>query len=144
MLPRPGSDDNTTPPDYALSRFYDICTESFNKMYGFDLDYISHLPRDLEAEGFVNVQTKIFHVPIGDWPRDPHLRTIGGYLREVVMDFAIAMAARPFVELGMEKSEIDELLYAVRDCLGNHSIHAHLPIHFVWAQKPLETSTSSA
>lgn len=140
-MPEPTSDDNTAPPNYPLGRFYKLCAEVLGQLYGYELSYIGHLAEDLQAEGFVNIQTKIFHVPIGEWPRDPHLRTIGGYLREIIMDFATAMAARPFVEFGMEKSEIDELLNAVRECLGDRSIHTYLPIHFVWAQKPLEASS---
>lgn len=137
ISPKPASDDGTMPADYALARFYSLTTQIFQEVYGFNMDYVQHLPADLQRQGFVNVERQVFHVPIGDWPRDPLLRTIGGYMREVIMDFAIAVAARPFVEFGMEKSEIDDLLNAVRDALADRRIHAYLPIHYVWGQKPL-------
>lgn len=141
-MPEPRSDDNSAPPDYALAKFYELCIEVFKKVYGFELDYVKHLAEDLQSQGFVNIETKIFHVPVGEWPRDPHLRTIGGYLREIIMDFALAMAARPFVEFGMEKSEVDELINTLWESLGDRNIHAYMPVHYVWAQKPLDSSSA--
>lgn len=119
-----------------MQRFYALCTRVFKEVYSFELDFIQKLPESLRGNGFVNVQQKVFHVPIGDWPRDPRMRTIGGYLREVIMNFASAMAARPFVEFGMEKTEIDDLLSSVRDALSDRSIHAYIPMYYVWGQKP--------
>ena len=124
------------PPDYPLQRFYSLSTEVFRKVYGFDGDYICHLHESLEQQGFVNVQGKAFRVPIGDWPRCPRMRTIGGYFREILMSSMTAMAARPFVEFGMEKTEIEELVNSVKDCLREGEVHAYIVIQFVWAQKP--------
>ncbi|KAK5660407.1 hypothetical protein OQA88_12950 [Cercophora sp. LCS_1] len=137
IFPKPASDDGTMPADYALAKFYNLTTQVFREVYGFNIDYVQSLPQDLQRQGFINVERRVFHVPIGDWPRDPQLRMIGGYMREVIMDFATAVAARPFVEFGMEKTEIDDLLNAVRDALADRRIHAYLPVHYVWAQKPL-------
>ncbi|KAK1759279.1 S-adenosyl-L-methionine-dependent methyltransferase [Echria macrotheca] len=136
VVPHPGSDDGTIPPDSALLKFYTVCGEVFQKTYGFDMEYAKHVPEDLERRGFINVEKKVWHAPIGDWPRDPKLRTIGGYMREIIMDFAGAMAARPFVEYGMDKTEIDELLVGLREALGDRRVHAYLPLHYIWGQKP--------
>ena len=136
MLPILGSDDDTIPPDYSLNKFYAVCVRVFKQVYGFDLNLALRLPEELQRQGFVNVQRKVFHLPIGDWPRNPNMRTVGNYFREVFMSFATAMAARPFVEFGMEKPEIDEMLNAIRDALRDRRIHAYMPLHFVWAQKP--------
>lgn len=91
----------------------------------------------LEAAGFVRVERKVFHLPLGEWARDAHLRLLGGYLREVLMDFVGAIAAKPFLEAGMERDEIEELVREVGAVAGNRRVHAYLPIHFVWAQKPV-------
>jgi len=136
VFPYPGSDDGTIPPDSDLTKFYTLCVEVFRKNYGFEMDYAKHVPEDLQARGFINVEKKIWHAPIGDWPRDPRLRTIGVYMREIVMDFAMAMAARPFVEYGMDKAEIDEVLVGLREVLGDRSVHAYVPFHYIWGQKP--------
>lgn len=124
------------PPGYAVQRLFTLCAEVFKTVYGFEPNYVGRLPEALQRHGYHQVERRVLNMPIGDWHTDPRQRTIGGYLREVLMNFTIAVAARPLVEYGMEKSEIDELVYAVRQALSDRSIHAWVPMHFVWAQKP--------
>lgn len=104
--------------------------------YGFEIEYVEHLPTLLTTLGFVNVQRRVLHVPLGEWAKDAHLRLLGGYLREVLLDFVGAMAARPLVEAGFEEEEIGELVRNVMAAVGNRKIHGHIAFHFVWAQKP--------
>lgn len=130
------SDDGTVRPDYPLSKFYSELGAALREKYEYDLWFVKELPELLESLGYVNVQKKVFHMPVGEWARDTHLRFLGGYFREVLMDFVGAMAARPLVEAGFERDEIEELVTNVTIALGNRRIHAYMPIHFVWAQKP--------
>ena len=104
--------------------------------YEFNIYVMDNLPSLLEELGFVNVQRKVFHMPLGEWARDAHLRLLGGYYREVMVDFVGAMASRPLVEAGYDKEEIAELVKDINVELSNRRIHAYTPIHFVWAQKP--------
>jgi hypothetical protein len=104
--------------------------------YGFDIRILETLPGLLEDLGFVNVQRKVFHMPLGEWARDAHLRLLGGYFREIVMDFVGAMAVRPLVEAGLDKEEIADLVLEANAAVANRRVHAYMPIHFVWAQKP--------
>lgn len=76
-------------------------------------------------------------MPLGEWPRNQHLRVLGGCFREVVLDFVAAVAAKPFMEAGYDREEIDELVNDTKAAVNNRRIHAYVPIHFVWAQKPL-------
>jgi len=117
-------------------KFYDIMRQVFLQQYGMDVCYIEKVPSQLEQTGFVNIQRKIFHLPLGDWPRDRHLRTVGVYMRMIIDDMLGAMAAKPFTEAGMDKAEVNELLHGVRAVLQNKRMHAYLPAHIVWAQKP--------
>jgi len=132
-------DDGTVSPDNALVRFYNIMNQAFLRQYGMDLCYIEKVPSQLEQTGFVNIQRKIYHLPIGDWPKDKHLRTIGVYMREIIDEMLAAMAAKPFTEAGLDKAEVTELLQGVRSVLRNKRFHAYLPIHIIWAQKPPPT-----
>ena len=131
-----GSDDGTVPEGCAIPKLLTLYSEVFRKVYGFEPDYVDRLPGELQRHGYQNVERRVFHMPIGDWPADPRQRTIGGYLREVLMNFTMAVAARPLVEYGMERAEIDELINSVRHALSDPSMHAWVPIHCVWAQKP--------
>ncbi|KAK4241939.1 S-adenosyl-L-methionine-dependent methyltransferase [Achaetomium macrosporum] len=136
IFPQVLSDDDTIPPGYAINRFYAVIIPVLQDKYGFEIRILENLPSLLESLGFVNVERKVFHMPLGEWARDAHLRLLGRYFREVLMDFFGAMAARPLVEAGYEREEIEELLSNATAAASNRRIHAYLPIHFVWAQKP--------
>ncbi|KAK3390555.1 S-adenosyl-L-methionine-dependent methyltransferase [Podospora didyma] len=138
LFPELGSDDGPLPPDYAPSRFYKMCGEVLHQLYGFNTGVAGQLPDDLKRLGFINVQRRVFHLPIGDWPRDPHLRLIGGTFREVILEWVTAMAARPFVEAGIDKDEIDEMVENIQNVVRDKHIHAYMPVHYTIAQKPPE------
>lgn len=135
--PRVGCDDGTIPPDYPLVKLYDQLRKVFREHYNFDLHFIEKAPSHLEQLGFVNVQKRVFHVPIGEWHRDKHLRTIGAYFREVMREMLPAVTSSAFPEYGIEASETRELLHAVQAALADRRIHAYIPVHVVWAQKPI-------
>lgn len=136
LFPVIGCDDESVKPGYPLKMFYELCREALHKKYGFDINFIESLPQLLEDVGFVNINRRIFHIPIGEWPKDTRLRTIGGYFREIIWDLVLAMTARPFTEAGVDQAEIDNIVQGVSNTLGNKRIHAYVPVHFVWAQKP--------
>ncbi|KAL2258586.1 hypothetical protein VTK26DRAFT_8066 [Humicola hyalothermophila] len=136
-LPRVSSDDGTVTADNPVNRFYDAVRAVLRDQYGFDIEYVERLPAMLQSLGFVNVQRRVLHVPLGEWAKDAQLRVIGGYLREVLMDFVGAMAARPLVEAGLEQEEIADMTRSVAAAAANRRIHGHIAMHFVWAQKPL-------
>jgi len=108
----------------------------FREYYHFDIDFVEKAPALLEQMGFVNVQRRVFHLPIGEWPKDKHLRTIGAYFREVMVEMVPAISASSFPEYGMDPAETSELLKSVHTALCDRRIHAYLPVHIVWAQKP--------
>lgn len=110
--------------------------QAFLRQYGMDICYIEKVPSQLEQTGFVNVQRKIYHLPVGDWPKDKYLRTIGVYMREIIGEMLVAMAAKPFTEAGLDKAEIQDLLHGAQAVLRNRKIHAYISAHIVWAQKP--------
>lgn len=138
ILPKASSDDGTVPPNYPLNKFYSTLGDILQEQYQFDLWIVQQLPELLQRLGYVNVQKKVFHMPVGEWARDKHLRLLGGYFREVLRDFVGAMAARPLVEAGFEKDEIEEQVNNITSTMSNRRFHAYMPIHFVWAQKPAE------
>lgn len=124
------------PEDYPPRKFYATLGPVLKELYGFDLSMLENLPERLQQLGYINVERKVFHMPLGEWPRDRYLRMLGGYFREVFLDFVAAMAARPLVEAGLDKADIEELHTATKNALNNRRVHAYVPIHFVWAQKP--------
>ncbi|KAK4165252.1 S-adenosyl-L-methionine-dependent methyltransferase [Cladorrhinum sp. PSN259] len=130
------SDDDSLPADYAPNRFYSLTEKVLKDHYGFDIKILDNLVERLTRLGFVNAERKVYHMPLGEWPRNRHLRVLGGCLREVFFDLLAAMAAKPFIEAGYEREEIEELVNETKAALNNRRFHAYVPIHFVWAQKP--------
>jgi len=136
IFPNIGCDDGTVPADWPPRRFYDTCDQVFSSTYGFDIKFVEHLPQDLERIGFVNVQRKVYHIPLGEWAKDANLRVIGGFLKEIFLDLVAVMATKPFIEAGLDRDDIDELVHSTRAAVNNKRFHAYIPVHFVWAQKP--------
>lgn len=133
--PRARHVDGAPADDHPLNRFYDVCGAVLQSRYGFDIMYVERLAALLRAEGFVHVQQRVYHVPIGQWPAPARQRMVGRYFQEVMMDFVVAIAARPLVEGGMDRAEADELVGSVRAAMEDRAIRAYFPIYFVWAQK---------
>ncbi|ERS98940.1 hypothetical protein HMPREF1624_04133 [Sporothrix schenckii ATCC 58251] len=158
-----GDDDNnnnnnnnsTRPPgagdDYVVARFYRLAARVLRRRYGWDLFAAGHLPRQLQDIGFVRVQRRVCHVPIGYWPKDPRRMQQAFLLEETLTEFMAAMQAKPFsggIDLAadegedggarvvMSADEVDALCHEVRAALRAKHVHAYIPFHFIWAQKP--------
>ncbi|KAI3556635.1 hypothetical protein CABS03_00915 [Colletotrichum abscissum] len=69
-------DDDTTTPDYAPSRMTNLIEEGLSK-FGSELYASETNPERLRAGGFVTKVHNIKKVPLGRWPKDDNLRTIG-------------------------------------------------------------------
>jgi hypothetical protein len=94
-------------------------------------------PELLRDGGFENVEEKIWKVPIGTWPRDPVLKTIGLYNRSMLYDALQAIAMAPLTRgLKWDPAQVELFLIEVRKSLMNSSIHTYLTFHAVYGQKP--------
>lgn len=129
-------DDGTIPTDYAPHRFYELLAATFRERHQWDISYLCRFPAALERAGFVNVQRRVLHVPIGEWPRDRKLRVLGCLMREIMAGFMLAVATKPFAEADMDAAEVEDLLNAAAAAMHNRRIHAYMPIQWIWAQKP--------
>ncbi|EFX03665.1 methyltransferase type 12 [Grosmannia clavigera kw1407] len=138
ILPRVGCNDSTMPDDYAMQRYYHTVCDIMARKYGWDAFVAERLPVELERIGFVNIQRKVYHVPIGFWPKDKKRMHHAFLYREVVNDTMPALRAKPLVgnDVGLTPDEIDSLFADTRAALCLKRVHAYVPFHFVWAQKP--------
>ncbi|CAK7203656.1 hypothetical protein SEUCBS139899_006394 [Sporothrix eucalyptigena] len=148
VYPRIGCHDDTMPDDYVVGRFYRLVARELQRQHGWDLYAAEHLPAQLEQIGFVNIQRKVCHVPIGYWPKDPHRMQHAFLFEETLAEFIAAMLAKPLntrvhdiasLETGeiLTAQDIDALCAEVQAALCARNVHAYIPFHFVWAQKPI-------
>ncbi|WYZ35863.1 hypothetical protein EsH8_X_000510 [Colletotrichum jinshuiense] len=124
------------PEEYGYGRFVDLCMAGF-RSFGIDPLAIERNSELLRGCGFENVVEKVWKVPIGTWPRDPKLKTIGLYNRSMLVDALQAVSMAPLTRgLKWSASEVEIFLIDVRKSLMNTSIHSYLTFHVVYGQKP--------
>ena len=53
-----------------------------------DLDTVKngHLAEMMRQAGYVNVRERVFRVPLGTWPKNKVLKTVGVYWRTILLD----------------------------------------------------------
>lgn len=124
--------------DYALAKWLDLVKQGLEK-FGIDLLGPSKHSTWLKDAGFVNLEEKVFKVPIGPWAKNETLRTIGLYNRSIVMDGLQGISMKPLTKgLGWTAEEIEVFLIDVRKSLMDRTIHSYFTFHVCYGQKPLE------
>jgi len=92
-----------------------------------------------EAAGFVDVQEKVFKVPVNGWPRDKHLKTLGMMSEENWLSGLSAFSMGHFSRiLNWSKPEIEVYLVNIRKAIQDKHIHAYHKVYVVWGRKPLD------
>lgn len=131
-----GCDDGTVTSDNQVVDF-------FNKMkqglaaFNVDLLAMTHNPERLQKAGFANIDETVLKIPLGVWPRDATLKTVGLYNRSVINDALQGVAVKPFTHgLKWTMPEIEVYLMGVRKSLMDSRQHGYIPFHIVTGQKP--------
>lgn len=130
-------DDNTMPDDWAMKLYLEYIVEGF-RTFGIDLLNLDQNRGRVVDAGFVNVEERVWKVPLGTWPRDPKMKMVGTYHRSVVWD-ALQGAAMGACTRGLKWSleEFEVFLTEVRRAMMDTSVHAYFTFHVVYGQKPL-------
>ena len=90
----------------------------------------------MKEAGFKNVVHQRFKFPMGPWPRDPHLKTVGLWNITQVLEGLEAFSLRLYCNvLGWVEEEVLVLLSKVRKELKSGKIHCHMDFHVVYGQK---------
>lgn len=131
-----GCDDDTLKPDDPVDGFLNNVKEGLAR-FGVDLLAMEKNPDNVREAGFVNVEEKIFKVPVGVWPRNPKMKTVGLYNRSMIYDGLQGISMGPFTRgLKWTPEEVEVYLIGVRKALMNSSVHSYLPFHVTIGQKP--------
>ncbi|KAK1624304.1 methyltransferase domain-containing protein [Colletotrichum phormii] len=138
------SDDGTVGPDYTPKKTVDLLREAFDK-FGVDLDAADRFGDRIDAAGFVNQIHDVEKVPVGTWPKEPRLKSVGSYCAAVNYDSLGGVTNVPFTKcLGWTQLEIEIFLIQVRKDLLDNSNHAYHWYHSYSGQKPLEVESSTS
>jgi len=138
MHPLPHCDDGTMPPDFPLRNYFSAVIEGLRNL-GVPLDASRQEASNLSAYGFINVRHEIMKIPIGTWPMNKTLKTVGLYARTGITDGLQGMAFGPLCRgMGWSKAQVEVMLIDVRKALADSSVHCYLPFHVMYGQKPFE------
>jgi hypothetical protein len=132
-------DDGTMPgrDRYGYSKFIDLCMEGFRK-FGVNALATEKSRELLTDGGFIDVEEKVWKVPVGIWPKDPTMKTIGLYNRSIIIDGLQGVGMAPLTRaLGWTPAEVEVFLVEVRKSLMDSSIHSYYTFHAVYGRKPL-------
>lgn len=101
------SDDNTIPPDWAFKEWLQYVDDAAMAA-DRPLRIGNKLKRWYVEAGFVDVQEKVYKLPLNAWPRDPEMKMLGRWWQENFLlglqGFSLAYFSREF---GWSKTEIE-------------------------------------
>lgn len=93
------SDDGTIPEDWAFKEWLDHCNDA-SIAADRPLGIGSKLKTWYIDAGFVDVQEKVYKIPLGPWPKDEDLKKLGNWWRENFLmglqGFSLAYFSREF------------------------------------------------
>lgn len=125
--------------DYVVQKFLALVKEGL-AIFGVDLLAMKRNAQLLRDAGFINIEQKIFKIPLGTWPKNKTMKVIGLYMRSVIYDGLQGISMGPFTRaLKWTPEEVELFLVDVRKSLMDASTHSYIPFHIVYGQKPLNT-----
>jgi hypothetical protein len=118
--------DDTFPPDSFTRKWLDELHRTAN-LIGLDIDHIEKVPEELAAAGFTNIKIVQKHVPVGTWPKDKSLKTIGRIFREQFLASALeAYSLKLLCEVGnWSLNEYEVLCAHVRREVAANKMHIY-------------------
>lgn len=132
----PQCHDGSMPPSYAIAQYWGLIIEALGNL-GVNFNATLLLEDMMRSAGFVNVSTRIFHVPIGLWPKNKVLKMVGLYWRTILIDGLEPIALGPLTRgLKWTKEQVDVWLVEVRKAYMEGGVHSHMPCYVICGQKP--------
>ncbi|TVY90503.1 Secondary metabolism regulator, partial [Lachnellula willkommii] len=86
--------DGSMPPTYKVTEFWTNIIAALARL-GVNFNATLLLADMMREAGFTNVTTRLFHVPIGTWPRNKVLKMVGLYWRTILIDGLQPIALGP-------------------------------------------------
>ncbi|GKT51228.1 secondary metabolism regulator LAE1 [Colletotrichum spaethianum] len=134
----PLSANNAVSAAHPVAQYWGHVVQGLSNL-GVDLNAAAgdRLPNMMREAGFINVTERVFHVPIGTWPRNRVLKTVGMYWRTILLDGLQAIALGPFTRgLHWSAEQTEVFLVAVRRAYHDTSALMYMPLKIMYAQKP--------
>lgn len=129
-------DDGTLRPDNQVVALLENIKGGL-AAFGVDLLGMQKNKAILLEAGFVNVDEVVLKVPLGVWPKDQKMKTIGLYNRSCIWDGLHGLTMGPLTRgLKWMPEQVEMFNVGVRRALMDSSQHGYIPFHMVVGQKP--------
>ncbi|PHH63927.1 hypothetical protein CDD82_1823 [Ophiocordyceps australis] len=135
--PSSASLTGTMSAEHGVAQFWARVNEGLTTL-GVDLDTAADgkLADMMRETGFVNIRQRVFHVPIGTWPKNKVLKKVGLYWRTILLDGLQAIALGPLTRgLRWNRDQIELFLMDVRRAYQDNSALMFMPLYIIYAQK---------
>ncbi|KAM4062731.1 methyltransferase [Hirsutella rhossiliensis] len=130
------SDDGTLDPNGPFAKWLNELTVAAETLHR-PIVFGTTLKEVFERVGFVDVQQRIFKLPINGWAKDERLKELGRMwernLTQGLSGFSFQLLNRAY---DRPATEIEVSLVDVRRELADPRIHAYIPVFVVWGRKP--------
>ncbi|KIW05395.1 uncharacterized protein PV09_03910 [Verruconis gallopava] len=95
------------------------------------------LKQRMEDAGFVNVEEYILKIPVGPWPKDKNLKTVGKFEYFNMTEGVEALSLRTFTKgLGWSPERVQLFLMEVRNQVKDRKVHSYYHFYVVFGMKP--------
>lgn len=122
------SDDGTLTEDNPLRRISELSVKA-GEVAGRPFNLPPKYKTYLERAGFVDIVERRLKWPLNPWPKDPHYKEIGAWVRENfhigIEGLLMALFTR---YLGWTKEEVLVAAMEFRDALNNRRTHGYIPV----------------
>ncbi|KAK4192541.1 S-adenosyl-L-methionine-dependent methyltransferase [Podospora australis] len=134
----PISANKSMPPEHPVAQYWSLINQGLGNLgINFYACANGNLANMMRENGFVNVTERVLQIPIGTWPKNKVLKTVGLYWRTILTDGIQAIALGPLTRgCGWSPQDVEILLMEVRKAYKDNSSLMYMPLHIIYGQKP--------
>lgn len=127
-------------PDHPVAQYWSLINQGLGTLgIQFHAMADDRMKNMMEDCGYVNVTERVLQIPIGTWPKNRVLKTVGLYWRTILLDGLQAIALGPLTRgCGWTREQVEVFLIQVRRGYHDNECLAYMPLHIIYGQKPMD------
>lgn len=129
---------DSVPPSHPVSQYWSNVRDGVAAL-NIDINVLAsgELRKMMQDAGFVNVTEETIRIPLGIWPENELLKTVGLYWRTILVDGIQAIAMGPLTRgLRWTPEAVELFLVRVRQAYLEDTRNMYMPLHILCGQKP--------
>ncbi|OTA91344.1 hypothetical protein M434DRAFT_76412 [Hypoxylon sp. CO27-5] len=134
----PMSNNNSLTADHPVAQYWKYVDEGLENLgVNFKFSDEGRIAALMRQCGYINVSERVFHIPIGTWPRNKTLKSVGLYWKTILLDGIQAIALGPMTRgLHWRREQVEAFLVSVRRGYHDNSMLLYMPLVCVYGQRP--------